>query len=112
MNVYLIYKENYDTTGMAMLDFRESLVRSLLLTVPYENLRPGPRERSTSRTKRKLVDYKFDEKEGSAPNVGGRCTGCYTKGRAQQSRETSNIPAKKAKTSCFDCDKGFLSSVL
>ena len=30
VNVYLIYKENYDTSGMTMLQFRESLVRSLL----------------------------------------------------------------------------------
>ena len=45
VNAYLIYKENYDTSRTAMLQFRESLVRSLLLGAPYENLKPGPRER-------------------------------------------------------------------
>ena len=38
VNAYLIYKENYDTSRTTMLQFRESLVRSLLLDVPYENL--------------------------------------------------------------------------
>jgi len=48
VNAYFAYKENDDTSCMTMLQFRESLVRSLLLGVPLENLKPGPRERSTS----------------------------------------------------------------
>ena len=48
VNAYLIYKENYDAGRMTMLQFRESLVQSLLLGVPYENLQPGPRQRLTS----------------------------------------------------------------
>ena len=107
VNAYLIYKENYDTSRMTMLQFRESLVRSLLLGVPYENLRPGPRERSTSQTKRKLADHKFEEKEGSTRNVDRRCTSCYAKGRAEQSREASNAAAKKVKTFCSNYDKFF-----
>lgn len=66
VNAYLIYKENYDISRMIMLQFRESLVQSLLLGVPYENLKPGPRERSTSQTKRKLANHKLSEMEGSA----------------------------------------------
>ena len=65
VNAYLMYKENYETSRMTVLQFRDSIVRSLLLGVPYENLRPDPRERSTSQTKRKLADHKFEEKEGS-----------------------------------------------
>ena len=107
VNAYLIYKENYDTSRMTMLQFRESLVRCLLLGVPYENLKPGPRERSTSQTKRKLADHKLEEKEGSTRNAGRQCTGCYAKGRAEQSREASNAAAKKVKTFCSDCDKYF-----
>ena len=80
---------------------------SLLHGVPYENLKPGPRERSTSQTKRKLVDHKLEEKEGSTRNVGRQSTGCYAKGRAQQSREASNAAAKKVKTFCSDCDQLF-----
>ena len=38
-----------------MLQFRDSLVRYLLIGVPYENLKPGPRERSTSQTKRAML---------------------------------------------------------
>ena len=49
---------------LTVLQFRESLVRSLLLGVPYENVTPGPRERSTSQTKRKLADHKLEEIEG------------------------------------------------
>ncbi len=37
VNAYLIYKEYYNTSCMTMLQFRESLVRSLLLGVPVEN---------------------------------------------------------------------------
>ena len=107
VNAYLIYKENYDTSRTTMLQFCESLVRSLLLGVPYENLKPGPRERSKSETKRKLADHKLEEKEGSTRNVGRRCTGCYAKGRAERSREASNAAAKKVKTFCSDCDKFF-----
>jgi len=55
VNAYLIYKEYYDTSSMTMLQFRESLVRSLLLGVPFENLKPSPRQQPTSQTKRKLT---------------------------------------------------------
>jgi hypothetical protein len=107
VNAYLIYKENYDSSRMTMLQFRESLVRSLLLGVPYENVKPGPRERSTSQTKRKLADHKLEEIEGSARDVRRRCVGCYEKIRQQQSREASAASAKKIKTFCPDCDKFF-----
>jgi hypothetical protein len=48
VNSYLIYKENYATSKMTILQFRESLVRYLLPGVPFENLKPGPRQQSTS----------------------------------------------------------------
>ena len=79
VNAYLIYKEYYGKNIMTMLQFRESLVRSLLPGVPFENVKPGPRERLTSQTKRKLVDHKLEEMEGSAHNVRTRCAGCYEK---------------------------------
>jgi len=72
----MIYKENYGTSRMAMLQFRKSIVRFLLLGVPYENLKSDPRERSTSQTKRKLADHKLEEMEGSARDVRRRCVGC------------------------------------
>jgi hypothetical protein len=105
VNAYLIYKENYDTSRMTMLPFRESLVRSLLLGVPYENLKPDPRERSTSQTKRKLADRKLKEIKESDRDVRRRCAGCYAKIRQQKSKEASNATAKKVKTFCSDCDK-------
>jgi hypothetical protein len=69
VNSYLIYKENYDTSRMTMLQFLESLVRSLLFGVPFEHLKPGLRERSISHTKRKLAAHKLKEMEGPARNV-------------------------------------------
>ena len=107
MNTYLIYKGNDDTTRMTMLPLRESLVWFLFVGVPYENLKSDTRERSRSQTKRKLAGHKLEEKEGSTRNVGRRCTGCYEKGRAEQSREASNAAAKKVKTFCSACDKSF-----
>jgi hypothetical protein len=107
VNAYLIYKEYYGTHIMTMLQFRESLVRSLLLGVPFENVKPGPRERSTSQTKRKLADHQLEEKKGSDRDVRRRCVGCYEKNREQQSREVSYAAAKKIKTFCPDCDKFF-----
>lgn len=65
VNAYFIYKENYDTSRTTMLQFRESLLRSLLLGAPYETLKPGPIERSTNQTKRKLADHKLKEQDGS-----------------------------------------------
>ena len=88
-----------------MLQFRESLVRSLLLGMPFENLKPGPRERSTSRIKRKLADHKLEEIEESDRDVRRRCADCYAKIRQQKSKEASNATAKKVKTFCSDCDK-------
>ena len=64
-------------------------------------------ESFTCHSKRKLADHKFKEKEGSTRNVGRRCTGCYAKRRAQQSREASRAAAKKVKTFCSDCEKFF-----
>lgn len=107
VNAYLIYKENYDTRSMTLLQFRESLVRSLLLGIPFENVKPGPRERSTSQTKRKFRDHKLEEKQGSDRDVRRRCVGCYAKNREQQSREACHATTKRVKTFCSDCDKFF-----
>jgi hypothetical protein len=101
VNVYLIYKENYDTSGMTTLQFRERFVRSLVLAAPYENLKPGSSDRSTSQTMCKLVDHKLEEKEGSTRYVGRRFTDCYAKGRAKKAREVSYAAAKKSKNSLF-----------
>ena len=43
VNSYLILEENYTTSKMTILQFRESLVRSLLLGMPFEKLKPGVR---------------------------------------------------------------------
>jgi hypothetical protein len=107
VNSYLIYKENYATGNTTILQFRESLVRSLLLGVPFENLKPGARQHSTSHLKRKLADHKLEEIEGSARDVRRRCTGCYEKNREQQSREACHTTTKKIKTFCPDCNKFF-----
>ena len=104
VNAYLMYQENDDRSRTTKLQFRESLVQSLLLGVPCENLEPGPRARSTSQTKRKLADHKLEEKEGSMQNVGRRCTDCYAKGRAEQLRKARNAAAKKVKAFCSNCD--------
>ena len=101
---YLIYKENYATDNITILQFRESLMRSLLLGVPSENLKPGPREQLISYLKRKLADHKQEEKEGSAYEVRRRCAGCYEKIR-EESREPSLAAAKKIKSFCDDCNK-------
>ena len=104
MNSYLIYKENYATDNVTILQFRESLVQSLPLGVPSENLKPGPREQSISYLKRKLADPKLEEKKGSGREVRRRCVGCYEKIR-EESREPSLAAAKKIKTFCADCHK-------
>ncbi len=44
VNSYLIYKKNYAASDMTILQFRESLVRSLLLRTPFGKLKPGPRQ--------------------------------------------------------------------
>ena len=98
VNSYLVYKEHYSTNNMTILKFRESLVRSLLLGMPFEELKPDPRQKATSQVKRKLTDHKLEEKEASAYDVRRRCVGCYEKLRQQQSRETSAITAKRIKT--------------
>ena len=107
VNSYLIYKENYIETKVTILQFRESLVRSLLLGMPLEKLKLGPQRLSPIRTERKLADHKLEEKEGPMRNIGRRCTGCYAKGRIQRSREASYAAAKKVKTFCSDCEKCF-----
>ena len=107
VNSYLIYKENYAKSKVTVLQFRESLVRFLLLGTPMERLKPGPKQLSASHSKRKLADHKLEEKEASARDVRRRCAGCYEKIREQQSREESNAATKKIKTFCPDCDKFF-----
>ena len=92
---------------MTILKFRESLVRSLLLGTPFENLKPGARQRSTSQSKRKLADHKLEEKEGSSRDFRRRCAGCYEKISREQSREAGHAAAKKVKPFCPDCDKFF-----
>jgi hypothetical protein len=109
-NAYLIDKENYDESYMTMLQFRESLVRSLLLGAPYENLKPGPKPQSTSQMKPKLTDHKLEEIEDADRDVRKRCAVCYEKIRQQQSREASNATAKKVKTFCSNCDKFYCLS--
>ena len=81
VNSYLIYKENYTTNNITILQFRESLVRSLLLGMPFENLKPVPRQQTTSHLKRKLVYHQLEEMEGPARDVRRRCAVCYEKTR-------------------------------
>ena len=107
VNSYLVYKEHYSTNNMAILKFDERLVRSLLLGMPFEKLKPGLRQKATSQIKRKLTDHKLEEKEGSARDVRKLCVGCYEKLRQQQSRETSAMTAKRIKIFCPDCDQFF-----
>ena len=107
VNSYLIYKEHYAANKITILQFRESLVRSLLLGMPFEKLKPGARQKRTGQAKRKLTDHKLVEKERYGRDVRRRCVGCYEKIRQQQSREASNATAKKIKTFCSDCDTFF-----
>jgi Transposase IS4 len=79
VNSYLIYKENDATSDVTILRFRESLVRSLLLGITSEKLKPGPRKKSTVQTKRKLIDHKLEELERSIRDVRRCCAGCYEK---------------------------------
>jgi hypothetical protein len=60
-----------------------------------------------SHSKRKLLDHKLEEMEGSARNIRIRCTGCYEEERKQQSREASYAAAKKVKNFYSECDKFF-----
>ena len=107
VNSYLVYKEHYSSNNITILKFRESLVRPLLLGMPFEELKPGPRQKATSQVKRKLTDHKLEEKEGFARDVRRLCVGCYEKLRQQQSRETSAMTAKRIKTFCLGCDQFF-----
>jgi hypothetical protein len=95
VNSYLIYKENYAASKVTILHFRESLVRSLLLGMPFEKLESGVRQKPAGQAKRKLADHKLEEKEESTRDVRRRCTGCYEKIRQQESREASLATAKK-----------------
>ena len=107
VNSYLIYKENYASSNIQILQFRESLVRSLLLGMPIEKLKPGPRQQLTSHSKRKLADHRLEEKKGSDRDVRRRCVACYEKNREQQSREACHSTTKKVKTFCPDCNNFF-----
>lgn len=60
-NSYLIYKQNYARNNISVLQFRKSLVRSLLLDNPFENRKPGLRQQSTSYLKCKALDNKLQE---------------------------------------------------
>jgi hypothetical protein len=84
---------------VTILQFREILVRSLLLGMPFKKLKSGRRQKSTDQTKRKLTDHKLEKKKGSVRIVRRHCAGCYEKIRQQQSREASNATAKKIKPS-------------
>jgi short-subunit dehydrogenase len=94
-NSYLIYKENYTASKVTILHFCESLVRSLLLGLSFEKLKPGVKQKSAAQAKRKLADHKLEEKEGSARDVRRRCAGYYEKIRQYQSRKASLETAKK-----------------
>ena len=107
VNSYLIYKENYTERKVTILQFSESLVRSLLLGMPFEKLKPGPRQQSTSHSKRKLADHKLEEKTGSDHDLRRRCVGCYEKNREQQLREAFHSTTKRIKTFCSDCNNFF-----
>ncbi len=90
---------------MTILKFSGSLVRSLLLGMPFKNLKIGARQQSTSQSKRKLVDHKLEEREESSRDVRRHYDGCYAKTRQQPSKETSNATVNAVNTFCFDSDK-------
>ena len=79
-------------------------MRSLLVGMPFENLKPVPRQQTTSHLKRKLVYHQIEEMEGPARDVRRRCAGCYENIRQDKSREASLATAEKIKTFCADRD--------
>jgi hypothetical protein len=60
VNSYLIYRENYAASKVTILQFRESLVQSLLLGMPFEKLKLDVRQKLTGPAKRKLADHKLE----------------------------------------------------
>ena len=98
VNSYLIYNENDAASKVTILQFHESLARSLLLGIPFERLKSGLKQKSAGQTKRKVADDKLEEKEGTARDVRRRCVGCYEKIRKQDSRDASATAAKRIKT--------------
>lgn len=90
-----------------MLQFRESLVRSLLLGGPLENLKPGSRQQSTSQTKRKLADQKLEEMKGSARNVHSSALAAVKKHGTTIKESELCVSKKKIKTFCSDYNKYF-----
>ncbi len=107
VNSYLIYKENYAASKVTILQFRKSLVWSLLLGMLFEKMKPGPTQKSIGQMKRKLADHKLAEKEGAARDVRRRCVGCYKKNREQQSRKACHSTTKRVKNFCSDCNNFF-----
>ncbi|CAF1403143.1 unnamed protein product [Adineta ricciae] len=95
-NAYLICKENYGTSNMTMLQFHESLVRSLLLGEPFENLKPGPEQQPANQKKREHIGHLLGGMNGSVRNARRRWIDCYEKTRQQQSREASAITANRS----------------
>ena len=63
VNSYLIYKENYAASKVTILQFRESLVRSLLLGMSFEKLKPDVKQKPATQAKHKLADHKLEEKK-------------------------------------------------
>lgn len=51
---------------MSILQFHESLVRSLFFDAAFENMKPSWEQQSVSRSKPTLAYHKLEEKEGSA----------------------------------------------
>ena len=108
VNSYSLYKEKCATNKVTILEFRESLVRSLLVVLSFEKLKPDPRQKPIGQTKRKLADHKLREREGPTRDIRRRCAGCYEKIRQQQqSTATAHMAAKKIKAFCPDCENFF-----
>ena len=101
VNSYLIYKEKYTKSKVTILQFRESLVQSLLLGTPIEKLKHGSRQQPARYSKRKLADHKLEEKEGSIRNVGRRCTGCYAKKKGRTVKTSEQCSSKESQNILF-----------
>ena len=95
----LVYKKNFDTIHVTLLQFREILVRSLLLDTSFEKLKPGRRQQSVNRSKLELADHMLEKR------IDLRASSEDTVQAAM--REANHIAANKIKTLYADCDNFF-----
>lgn len=102
VNAFIIFNKYLSDKKWTLLQFKESIILSLLTDSPFEKIRPG--RKLSYKVSPSGPQHFLSEAEGSKRESRKRCVGCYEMISTNEGSKVASKRAKKISTFCSSCD--------